>query len=66
MTATKLNQQNRNTLPAADDFSSGSESDSAELKQRKKELIMAKQLERRQQQEQIRQKLEEERARKAE
>lgn len=66
MTATKLNQQNRNTLPAADDFSSGSESDSAELKQRKKELIMAKQLERRQQQEQIRQKREEERARKAE
>lgn len=49
-----------------DDCSSGSDSDSAELKQRKKEMIMAKQLERRQQQEMIRQKREEERARKAE
>jgi len=67
MTATKLNQQlSRNTTHPDADFSSGSESDSAELKQRKKELIMAKQLERRQQQELIRQKREEERARKAE
>lgn len=40
--------------------------DDAELKQRKKEMILAKQLERRQQQEAIRQKREEERARKAE
>ena len=43
-----------------------SDGDSNELKQRKKELIMAKQLERRQQQELIRLKREEERARRAE
>jgi hypothetical protein len=43
-----------------------SDGDSNDLKQRKKELIMAKQLERRQQQELIRLKREEERARRAE
>lgn len=49
-----------------DGGSSDGGGDTAELKQRKKELILAKQLERRQQQELIRLKREEERARKAE
>lgn len=57
---------NRNIEKCDDCSSSSSDSDSAELKQRKKELILAKQIERRQQQELIRQKREEERARKAE
>ena len=43
----------------------GSDSDTVEMKQRKKEMIMARQLERRKQQELIRLKREEERARKA-
>lgn len=43
----------------------GSDSDTVEMKQRKKEMIMARQMERRKQQELIRLKREEERARKA-